>query len=206
MPRQASEMTAITVRRLATPGLHAVGGVAGLYLRISSSGAKYWIWRGIIGGRRRDAGIGPFPEVSLALARQKAAELRTSVREGNDPITERRDRQAERDAMARKRITLLQSLPSLADSPYVFPASRGGMLSDMALSKVMKRMNVDATPHGLRSTFRDWISESTSYPHEVAEQALAHVIPSAVERAYRRGNLLEKRRALMSDWATFLAG
>jgi len=78
------------------------------------------------------------------------------------------------------------------------------MLSDMALSKVMKRMDVKATPHGLRSTFRDWISENTNYPHEVAEQALAHVIQSAVERAYRRGDLLEKRRNLMADWAMFL--
>ena len=71
---------------------------------------------------------------------------------------------------------LLQTLPRFANSPHVFPAPRGGTLSDMALSKVIKRMELNATPHGLRSTFRDWISENTSYPHEVAEQALAHTI------------------------------
>ncbi|WP_318262595.1 tyrosine-type recombinase/integrase [Spiribacter roseus] len=101
-------------------------------------------------------------------------------------------------------LALLCSLPRFPSSIYVFPAPRGGILSDMALSKVMKRMDVEATPHGLRSTFRDWISENTNYPHEVAEQALAHVIQSAVERAYRRGDLLEKRRSLMADWAMFL--
>lgn len=101
-------------------------------------------------------------------------------------------------------LALLKTAPTLLDAPFIFPAPRGGMLSDMALSTTMRRMDVDATPHGLRSTFRDWISEATSYPHEVAEQALAHVIPSPVERAYRRGDLLEKRRSLMADWAAFL--
>ena len=91
-----------------------------------------------------------------------------------------------------------------ADSPYIFPAERGGQLTDMAISQLVRRMKVETTAHGLRSTFRDWVSECTSYPHEVAEKALAHQIPSAVERAYRRGALLDKRRRLMSDWCRFL--
>jgi len=57
--------------------------------------------------------------------------------------------------------------------------------------------------HGLRSTFRDWAAERTSFPREVAEMALAHAIPSAVEAAYRRGDLFEKRRRLMDAWAEF---
>ena len=64
-------------------------------------------------------------------------------------------------------------------------------------------MSVDAVPHGFRSTFRDWCSEHTSYPHEVAEMALAHTIGSAVERAYRRGDLFAKRAKLMQECARF---
>mgnify|MGYP001016459178 CR=1 FL=1 len=61
-----------------------------------------------------------------------------------------------------------------------------------------------AVPHGLRSTFRDWVSERTEYPRDMAEIALAHSVGSDVERAYRRGDMLEKRRAMMADWAKFL--
>ena len=63
----------------------------------------------------------------------------------------------------------------------------------------------DLTVHGFRSTFRDWVSESTSYPRDVAEMALAHAIEDKSEAAYRRGDLIEKRRALMSDWAAHCA-
>jgi len=102
-------------------------------------------------------------------------------------------------------VTLLKNLPRLVtDYDLVFPAPRGGEFSDMALSALLKRMNVDATVHGFRSTFRDWCAERTGHPHEVAEMALAHVIPSAVERAYRRGDLLVKRTQLMADWARFV--
>ncbi|MGE3771475.1 MAG: tyrosine-type recombinase/integrase, partial [Gammaproteobacteria bacterium] len=101
-------------------------------------------------------------------------------------------------------VALLKDLPRMQGSDYVFPAARGGRLSDMALTAVMRRMEVDAVPHGFRSAFRDWCAEHTNYPHEVAEMALAHTISSAVERAYRRGDLFEKRRNLMDDWARFL--
>ena len=63
----------------------------------------------------------------------------------------------------------------------------------------------DLTVHGFRSTFRDWISEATAYPRDVAEMALAHTIEDKSEAAYRRGDLIEKRRALMSDWASYCA-
>lgn len=396
MPKVARELTALEVRRLSRPGMHAVGGVAGLLLRISETGARYWVLRVRITGKRRDLGLGPFPEVGLAEARQEAAAMRRQLRQGVDPAAERR---AARDAlrassaarvtfdeaarrylqaktaefrnpkhaaqwrttletyagpvigalpvdhvelahilqvlepiwrektetasrvrgriekvldyatvsgfragenparwrgnldailpapgklkrvehhkalpwadapafMARLRrrggmaaralefaiwtaarsgevrgatwaeidteartwtvpaermkakrehvvplsapaLALLEALPRFEEVPYVFPSGRGGQLSDMALSALMKRMKVTATPHGFRSTFRDWVSEKTSYPHEVAEMALAHTIPNAVERAYRRGDLLQKRRQLMAEWARFLTG
>lgn len=393
MPKVARELNPLAVRKLSRPGLHAVGGAAGLLLRISETGARYWILRTTVGGRRRDIGIGPYPEVSLAQARQQAGEMRLQARNGIDPIAER---QSARDALKtsnarsltfddaldrylagrsnefrnakhrkqwrssvetyaspvlgtlpveqielahvlqvlqpiwhektetasrvrgriervldfaivsgfrsgdnparwkgrldailpgpgklkrvqhhraipwkdlpgfmvelRKReglaaralefailtgarsgevrgatwgeidlqaklwtipaermkggrehvvplskpaVGLLKALPRFQDVEHVFPSSTGGALSDMSLSALMRRMQVDATPHGFRSTFRDWVSETTAYPHEVAEMALAHVIPSAVERAYRRGGLLTKRTRLMADWAKF---
>ena len=66
-------------------------------------------------------------------------------------------------------------------------------------------MGVQAVPHGFRSTFRDWAAERTSYPRDMAEMALAHSIENKVEAAYRRGDMFERRRAMMGDWAAFLA-
>jgi len=100
-------------------------------------------------------------------------------------------------------VALLNNLPKSTDSPYIFPATKGGPLTDMAISQVMRRLGYDATPHGMRSTFRDWAAERTSYANEVIEQALAHTITNAVERAYRRGDLFNKRKRLMAEWATF---
>ena len=76
-------------------------------------------------------------------------------------------------------------------------------LSDMAFIMVLRRMGLEATAHGFRSSFRDWCSEETPHPREVAEMALAHTISNKVEAAYRRGKLLIKRRELMDEWARF---
>ncbi|MEO9658265.1 tyrosine-type recombinase/integrase [Qipengyuania citrea] len=85
----------------------------------------------------------------------------------------------------------------------VFLAPRGGLLSDMSLSAVLKRMGRQVTVHGMRSAFRDWAGDTTSFPRDVVEMALAHAIGSATERAYRRGRALEKRRELMEAWASY---
>ena len=79
----------------------------------------------------------------------------------------------------------------------------GAPLSNMTLTAVLRRLNVDAVPHGFRSTFRDWCAEKTQYANEVAEMALAHTVASKVEAAYRRGDMLEKRHALMQDWGSY---
>jgi len=100
----------MAVRKLEKPGLHAVGGVAGLYVRIAPSGAKYWVLRAMVNGRRRDAGLGSFPEVSLAMAREQAGRLRALIREGNDPLAERQTKKAERHAAAMKQITFDECL------------------------------------------------------------------------------------------------
>ncbi|MDX1742187.1 MAG: integrase arm-type DNA-binding domain-containing protein [Ruegeria sp.] len=116
-------------------------------------------------------------------------------------------------------VELLKGLSKMGSSEFVFPAIRGGMLSDAALSACMKRIHKaredrykdrssgrPAVPHGLRSTFRDWAAERTEYPRDMAEIALAHKVGTDVERAYRRGDMLEKRRAMMAAWGRFLRG
>lgn len=100
---------------------------------------------------------------------------------------------------------LLQSLRGSRMSEFLFAGqSAGEPLSNMAMSSVLKRMKVDVTVHGFRSSFRDWAAEETSFPGEIAEQALAHVVGNETERAYRRGDALEKRRELMGAWAEYV--
>ena len=103
-------------------------------------------------------------------------------------------------------LRVLAALPGGKPNEPVFTALSGGSLSDMTISAVLRRMKVDAVPHGFRSTFRDWAAERTHYPNEVAEMALAHSVGSKVEAAYRRGDLFEKRVSLMRDWAEFCTG
>lgn len=392
MPLRAREFSSLEVKRTARPGLHAVGGVPGLCLQVSPSGAKSWILRVLVNGRRREIGIGGYPDVMLAEARERARSIRLQIRDGVDPVADRRARRAaqrakvnavtfeqaarkwhqskqseyrnpkhaaqvlstietyvvpvignmpvervglkevlavlqpiwadktetasrlrgriesvlawatvsghrsgdnparwkgnldavlaqpgkiarvkhhaalpigelpeffarlrQQSGMAARALefliltaarsgevrgatwteldtdvgvwtvpaermkagrehrvplslnarTLLERLPVFAGSDYVFSAPRGGMLSDMSISAVMRRMNADAVPHGFRSTFRDWAAEHTEYAGEIAEMALAHTISNKVEAAYRRGDLLAKRRQMMSDWADY---
>ena len=398
MPKRAQELSAVQLRRLKKPGLHAVGGVAGLHLQVTETGdperpATSWVLRATVGDRRRDIGLGGFPDVPLAQARDRARDARDLIRQGIDPVEERRKVRAaliasqaatitfdeaadkylggklhefknrkhaaqwrstlqtyaspvigklpvaevtlphirnilepiwltktetagrlrgriesvmawatvsgyragdnparwkgnldsvlakpgkiakvqhhralpvadmpgfiaalrEREGVAARAleflaltaarsgevkgatweeidlaaatwtipaermkagrahrvplskpaVALLRSLPRFEDNPLIFPAPRGGVMSDMALIAVMRRMGVDAVPHGLRSTFRDWCAENMNYPREIAEAALAHVNADKVEAAYLRTDLFDKRRRLMRDWATF---
>lgn len=100
-------------------------------------------------------------------------------------------------------VALLKALPRVKGAKYLFPAPRGGAMSDMALTAVLKRMDVPVTAHGFRSTFRDWVAERTRYPRELAEYSLAHGLPDKVEAAYQRRTLLPERVKLMAEWATY---
>lgn len=395
MPRKAKELSPIEVRRLTRAGRWSVGGTDGLALQVTDSGARSWVLRLASGGRQREMGLGSFPTVTLAEARDKARQHRALVKQGIDPIASRRaassaasaERQAQKtfsevaaqyiaqhekswknakhqaqwaatlrtyaepligkllvrdirathvigvlepiwstktetatrvrsrvelvldfaaargfreglnparwkgnlDAalpkaskvapvrhhaavevteapsfmkrlrlqegmgaralefavltaarsgevrgaiwseidlsaalwtvpatrmksgrehrvpLSKPAIKLLRSLPgNRTPVGHLFPGMRGP-LSDMSLTAVLRRMEVPATAHGFRSTFRDWASEYTEHSGEVAEMALSHAIGDKVEAAYRRGDLLEKRVALMADWAAFLA-
>lgn len=393
MPKIAKKLAPIEVGRLTAAGLHAVGGVAGLHMQISTAGARSWILRLTVGGKRRDVGLGAFPAVSLADAHRKAQEAREQAANGIDPVARRQEakdalaaKQAARitfDEAARKFITakspewrnpkhvaqwsatlesyaspvigsipvgdvglahvlqilepiwttknetasrlrgrienvldwatvrgfrqgenparwrghldkllpkpskivkvehhpavpveevagliealrkregiaaralefliltaarsgeirgatwgeidlagkvwtvpasrmkaakehrvplseqaikILKALPRVEGNDSVFPAPRAKFMSDMTLTAVMRRMGREEVPHGFRSTFRDWAAERTSYPNHVVEMALAHSIGNAVEAAYRRGDLFEKRVRMMQDWAKF---
>lgn len=413
MPKKARELTALDIKRLSHSGERdrhewfAVGGVSGLQLQIAPSGGKSWLLRTMIGGKRRSIGLGPYPEVSLAAAREVAREAKAKIAMGIDPIEDKKAARATLEAAQRRGLTfrdavdrclavkldefknekhqkqwrssldtyavpeignmlvgeievqdilrvlepiwgtktetasrlrgrienvlawatvaghrsgdnparwrgnldailpkpskvakvehhaalpldmvaewfadlrrrdgtasralefaamtaarsgevrgmkwsevdfdqslwvipaermkagkehrvpltaeavaLLRGMPKTAE--YVFPAPKGGQLSDMALSSVMRRINEaaggryadrrsgrPAVPHGLRSTFRDWTAERTEYQSDMAEIALAHTVGSAVERAYRRTDMLERRRAMMETWWAFLRG
>jgi integrase len=391
--RKAKELSALEVGRLKVPGLHAVGGVAGLCMQVAPGGARTWILRITVGDRRRDMGLGGFPDVTLAMAREKARAARELVDQGIDPVLQRqraksllRAQQAASktfaqcareyieakapewsnpkheqqwtntletyafptlgsllvadvgvpqvlgvlkpiwqektetatrvrgrmeavldfatvqhyrqgpnparwkghldkmlaepakfrvvkhhaalgidalpDFMVRLRaaagmgakalelliltaarsgelrgarwseidlqerqwtvpaermkggrehrvplskaaLQLLAELARVEGADLLFSSSKGLPLSDMTLTAVLRRMEVAAVPHGFRSTFRDWCSERTNYPSEVAEMVMAHVIEKKVEAVYRRGDLFDKRRHLMDDWADF---
>lgn len=400
MPKKAKELSALEVKRLVEPGMHAVGTVPGLHLQVLPSGGRTWVLRVTVGDqpgsgkqRRREIGLGGYPEVTLAMAHEKARAMRDQLKAGVDPVAEKQAvrsalraaaaaaitfeeaakqyiaaheagwrnekhadqwrntlrvhaepvlgklivsdiqvahvlkvlepiwqektetatrvrgriekildwakgrgyrsgdnpaawkgnlqaqlpqpkaiakvehhaalpfaqisafmaRLREQDGMGARAleftiltaarsgevrgatwaeidlkeavwtvpgermkvgkehrvplppaaVALLKRLPRTEGVDYVFPAPRGGQLSDMTLTAVLRRMEVPVTVHGMRSTFRDWAAEHTEYPREVAEMALAHSISNAVEAAYRRGDLFEKRRSLMSDWAKF---
>jgi integrase len=102
-------------------------------------------------------------------------------------------------------VELLQNLPR--DSDLVFPRPRhpDRILHHSGLLEILQRVSATAaTVHGFRSAFRDWAAEATAFPNHVVEQALAHAIGNAVEAAYRRGDLIEKRRKLMDAWADYI--
>ena len=394
MPKIAKELGALVVARLSKPGLHFVGGVPGLGMHITATGARSWLLRAKIAGKRREMGLGGFPGVTLAMAREKAREARELIRQGVDPVVRQQialsalrasvasaltfrqcataymaaheagwknakhaqqwantldqyaypifggllvrdvelshvmtvlepiwatktetavrlrgrieavldwatargyrdglnparwrghldkllakpskvakvehhpalpvgqvgafmtrlraaagtgaralefailtaarsgevrgacwseiDRDAKvwtipgdrmkagkehRVPLSAAALAILAHLPEGKPSDLLFAAPRGGALSDMTLTAVLRRMEVAAVPHGFRSTFRDWASECTNYPNELAEMALAHAVSDKVEAAYRRGDMIERRIALMADWATFV--
>ena len=393
---KAKELSALAVQRLTAPGMHAVGGVAGLYLCVSPSGSRSWIARVNVDGKRREMGLGSFPDVSLSIAREKARAARSDTTMGIDPVAQRKEARSARQALkatqktfadcakayieahsdswrnAKHRaqwpatfetyvyptmgtvlvgevtqahvmavllpiwktktqtatrlrgrieqvlawataagfrqgencarwaglldqllpapgkvakvqhhralpidempafikalrqhdglspkaleflvltaarsgevrgatwaeidmdakvwtvpaermkagkehrvplsdaaIKLLEAMPHIEGTDLVFPAPRGGQLSDMSLTALTRRMKLDAVPHGFRSTFRDWVFERTDYPRDLAEAALAHALESKVEAAYRRGDALERRRAMMQAWANYCEG
>lgn len=175
------------------------------------------------------AGIGSRALEFAILCASRSSEVRSARWEEMDmeaalwviPAARMKMEREHRVPLSGPALAILRDLSQPDSTGLIFPAFRGGELSDATLSATMKRLHeadlaqngsgfIDrinkrpAVPHGLRSTFRDWVAERTQYPGEMAEVALAHRISNAVEAAYRRGDMIEKRREMMHDWANYL--
>ncbi len=160
---------------------------------------------------RQRHGVGPRAVEFLILTATRSGEVRGATWSEIDldqkiwtiPAARMKMEREHRVALSDVAIELLGSLPHLDGCEYIFPGARQTRpMSDMTLTAVLRRMGRDnITVHGFRSTFRDWSAEATNFPHELAEMALAHSVSNKVEAAYRRGDMLEKRFAMMNAWA-----
>jgi integrase len=135
------------------------------------------------------------------------AEVDFDARIWTVPATRMKGGLEHRVPLSNRAVEILKEVKRVGNGTFVFPGQRPNRpLSNGAILALLKRMVVEGvTPHGFRSTFRDWVGENTNFPREVAEAALAHTIGNKVERAYRRDDALGKRRKLMDAWAAFCA-
>lgn len=119
-----------------------------------------------------------------------------------------KDNEERRVPLSDKAIAVLTEAMPLPESPFVFPSfyDPDKILSENALSLMLRKRGIPAVPHGFRSSFRDWAAEQTSASHAAMELSLAHKVGSAVEQAYFRSDLFEQRRELMQQWADYLEG
>lgn len=151
------------------------------------------------------------------------AEIDLDARLWTIPAARMKAGREHRAPLSEAAVALLRALPKREDCPLIFPSLRGKVIARDTLSGLMKAIHAGevaaggkgwldprsgevASPHGLRSTFRDWVSDRTDYPAEMAEMALAHTLTSAVEQAYRRGDMLDRRRAMAAAWSRALRG
>jgi integrase len=162
--------------------------------------------------RERD-GVAAIALEFAILTAARSGEVRGATRDEFDieqkvwvvPAKRMKSGREHRVPLVPRAIEILEAVKPLANhTGLVFPGRQPSKpMSDMTLKAVLRRMKVDATVHGFRSSFKDWASEGTSFANELSEAALAHVVGDAVERAYRRGDVLDRRRELMEAWAKF---
>lgn len=141
----------------------------------------------------------------------------------NVPAGRTKTGKSHRIPLSEQALKVLFEIARIVGTELIFSGTSGRPMSDMTIAAIVKKMNAAeeaaggdgwkdaqsnrvATPHGFRSTFRDWVAEDTEWPREMAEIALAHNMGSAVERAYRRTDMLERRRSMMQEWASFVHG
>ncbi|VDS07169.1 Prophage CP4-57 integrase [Paracoccus haematequi] len=103
-------------------------------------------------------------------------------------------------------LAIIEVAKAHAREGFLFPSVRKGVISDATMARLMERRGMKERPHGFRSSLRDWLAETTDAPHDVAETMLGHVVGRSVERAYRRTDFLEQRRALLARWAKHVTG
>jgi len=135
----------------------------------------------------------------------KAVPMEVSGKVWTVPADRMKAHRIHRVPLSRQAQEVLDALPEVAGTPYLFPGARtGNHLSNAAMMAVLKRMgHEDLTVHGFRSTFRDWCAEQTNFPRELAEGSLAHVLRDVTEAAYRRGDMIDRRAKLMQAWADY---
>ena len=120
------------------------------------------------------------------------------------PASRMKSGREHRIPLSARAIAILKEMAEIRRSEFVFPgAKQGRPLTRNVFDALFPRLELTVTPHGFRSSFRDWAAETTNFPREAAELALAHAVGDSVERAYQRGDLLEKRRKLMEAWAAY---
>lgn len=151
----------------------------------------------------------------LVLTAVRSGEVRNAVWSEIDlnakvweiPAERMKMKRPHRIPLSSRAVTVLTEAKGLDDgSGLVFPGTKQGRpLSDMTLSKLVKELGFDADVHGFRTSFRTWAQERTNFPREVAEAALAHVVGDAVEQAYARSDVFDKRRKMMDAWSAYLA-
>ena len=160
----------------------------------------------------REEGVGALALRLQILCASRSGEVRGAVWSEFDlkgniwtiPAERMKARKEHRVPLGPAAVHLLRGVQARGEKgPLVFQSVRGKMLSDMTLTQVLRRMKVDAVPHGMRATFKSWASSETQHPRDVIEMALAHTLENKVEAAYQRSDLLDKRRRLMMDWEEF---
>ena len=136
------------------------------------------------------------------------AEIDLANRVWTIPALRMKPKREHRVPLCGRAVEILEIARTLGNgsTPLVFPTARGGLLKDMALSALLKKLKIAAVPHGFRSSFRDWAAEETDHPREAVEAALAHVVRNKVEAAYARSDLFERRQPLMDDWSAYVSG
>ena len=123
------------------------------------------------------------------------------------PANRMKAKRDHRVPLSARALQILQEARAFEDgSGLVFPSPRARAISDNTVSKLLRELGIEAVPHGFRSSFRDWAAECSDAPREVCELALAHVNSDRVEAAYRRTDLFDRRRVLMEEWSSFVAG
>ena len=119
------------------------------------------------------------------------------------PAHRMKAREEHRVPLCERALTILREMKTTRLNEVVFPSRKGTIINIIAIHRLLKRLSIEATIHGFRSSFRDWVGDETHYPREVAEAALAHKVGNQIEQAYRRKDALAKRRLLMEQWGRY---
>ncbi len=159
-------------------------------------------------GRTGEIIGGQLDEITEEVVKDPNTEVEQKITFWTVPAERMKAKKEHRVPLCDRAIEILQNVPREAGNPYLFPGAKEGQgLSNMAMLELLRGMRGrGATVHGLRSSFRDWAAETTHYPNEILEMALAHTIGNKAEAAYRRGDLVMKRARLMDEWSRYCAG